>query len=260
MASARTNRLGKRVKRGSIQIMKFDIDIKDLVKLLGYLDRAPRKFAAAQTMWVNRAAFGTRTNALDHINRTMIVRSAAFTKNRVRVKKAPRGSMYKNREAVVGSVKTPRHTGWAEQEGLRSDERDKTITLAARGGSKQNRVRPSMRLKKNKRHPKPTDFKGRSRRQKANAMLQEIGATRSKKPFVVFGHRHLKSGLWRFGNGSKGRRKLIPVQLFSQKPQKPRKNPWMRDSVKKYFRRLNRKQVWKDIIRRAGALPTGKRG
>lgn len=236
--------------------MTTEMNTRDLAKLLKYLKTAPKRFAAAQTMWVNRAAFGTRDNILDHIRSTMIVRKESFLKSRVRVKKAPRGSMGSNREAVVGSIRTARHTGWAEQEGLKEDKRDKVITPGARGGNVRKTVRPSARLRKGRNRPSPAKYPGRTRRQRANTMLQVIGRTRSKKPFIITGHRSLPSGLWRFGNGPKGKRDLEPLQLFKTRPARPRRNPWMTKSVDRYFSRIDRRKVWGDIVKRAGGIPS----
>ena len=240
--------------------MTTDMNAKDLTKLLKYLKTAPKKFAAAQTMWVNRAAFGSRDNILKHIKTTMIVRKESFLKSRIRVKKASGGSA--NREAIVGSVRAARHTGWAEQEGLKEDKRDKVITPAARGGNLRKAVRPSARLRKGRNHPTPARYPGKGKRsqaktahQRANAMLQVLGHTRTRKPFIVTGHRKLPSGLWRFGAGAKGKRKLEPLQLFKHRPARPQKNPWMSGSVKKYFKNMNRRRVWGDIIKRVDGVP-----
>ena len=186
---------------------------------------------------------------------TMTVRNDSFLRSRIRVKKAPGGASMANKEAVVGSVRAARHTGWAEQEGLKPDNREKVITPLARGGSNKKRVRPAMRMKKGKKHPRPGDFKGSSARHRATVMLQTIGRTRSKKPFVIHGHPKISPGLWRFGRGSKGRRKLEPLQLFKEKPATPVRNLWMTKSVDRYFRKLDKKRVWGNIIKRADALP-----
>jgi hypothetical protein len=200
-------------------------------------------------MWLNRAAFGSRDEILKYFNRHMEVRSPGFVKGRVRVKKASRIK----RESIVGSVRAARHTGWAEQEGLAEDKRDKTLTLESRGGRKNKRVSPSLRMKKGKSRPRPTDYPGRTKRQRANAMLQDLGRKRNKRPFIIFGHRKLPAGLWRFGEGVPGKRKLIPIQLFGDKPAKTRKSPWMRSSTKNYFANLNRRAAWEGIVKRLRA-------
>jgi hypothetical protein len=234
--------------------MEVDMHSDDLIALLKFMKSAPDKFAAAQGMWVNRAAIKTRENILDYMHKHMIIRSPSFLKSRIKYRKAQRGRASVNRVAIVGSTKANRHTGWAEQEGLAEDKREKVLTLASRGGNRQKRVKPSLRMKPGISRPKPTDYPGRTKRQRANSMLQIIGRTRSRKPFILFGHRKLPAGLWRFGAGPKGARDLEPIQLFDSKPAKPKKLPWMTASVDKYFRTLNRKKVWAEIIRRAKAV------
>lgn len=233
--------------------MRVQIKAKDLADLVTYWQKAPRKFKAASAMWVNRAAFGTRANIPSHMQSTMIIRSKPFLRSRMRVQKARSTASFAQQMAEVGSVKTTRHTGWAEQEGLAPDKRDKTITTAARLGSLQKRVAPRMRLKKGRSFRRPDDYAGRTRRQRANAMLQKIGHERDRKPFVLYGHRSLSAGLWRFGAGTAGARELIPVQIFKTKPKAPRRNLWMTRSVRKYFKTLNRRAVWSDIVRRVKA-------
>jgi hypothetical protein len=229
--------------------MKIDVDTSDFEELHSYLKTAgPKKWRAAQTMWLNRAAFGSRTNVMGYFHRNMLVRNNSFLKSRIRVKKSTGG-----RDAILGSVRAARHTGWAEQEGLAEDKREKTVTLASRGGRKSKRMPPKFRMKKGKARARPTDFPGRTRRQRANTMLQELGRQRNQKPFVLFGHRKLPSGLWRFGPGSAATRKLVPLQIFGDKPAKVRKSLWMRRSTARYFDRLDRRRAWSDIANRLKA-------
>ena len=229
----------------------MEIEAKDLLKLIKNMRRYPKKYAAAAAMWVNRAAFGTRTNVLDYMNRNMTIRSPGFLKGRVRVEKASsRQGSIRVQQATVGSIKADRHTGWAEQEGLKVDRRKKTVTMAARGGVLSKKVKPSLRMKPGKSRPKPGDYAGRTRRGRANVMLQELGRKRYRGAFVMYGHRKLRPGLYKFGPGPKGEQSLEAIQLFKRRPAKPQSKPWMRHSVRKYYAKLNRKRVWSDIMRR----------
>lgn len=221
--------------------------LSDLQKYL--TKTGAKRFKVAQTMWVNRAAFGTRKNAIKYIDVHMTVRNPQFVQSRIRVKKAS----VSRRVAEAGSVRTARFTGWAEQERLVRDKRDKVLTPEARMKSRTKRVPPKYRMKRTRKYRRPEDYPGRTRRARAQAMLQAIGRGRDKKAFVLHGHPVLKSGLWRFGNGPKGRRELIPIQLFRTDPKEPRKQTWMRSSAKRYFDTINSKSVWADLVRRVKA-------
>lgn len=227
----------------------FSVDQSGLKNLQKYISEAGKKFRAAENMWINRAAFGTRDNALAYLARNFTVRSPGFVRSRLRVEKAT----FSRQRAEVGSIRTQRFTGWAEQEGLAEDKRDKTVTPSARLGVITKRVLPRFRMKRSTSFRKPDDYAGRTRRQRANAMLQAVGRGRDKRPFVLYGHRTLQAGLWRFGDGPKGRRKLEALQIFGKKPPRPKRAPWMRSSVRKYFREIDRKRVWADIVRRLKA-------
>lgn len=224
------------------------VNVKDIRELAKFFKKLPRKQAAAQVMWANHAVFKVRKLALDHINRTMKVRSPGFVRSRLRVQKA---SAKRNPTAYVGSIRAARYTGWAEQEGLAKDTREKKVTLPARGSRKGRRVMPSARLKPGHNIPSSTDFtRGRTIRKKAKGFYYYMKRQSTRKPFLMIDHGKIPSGLWKFAPGPKNRRDLTPLQLFNKKPAKTRRNPWMSGSVEKYKRTVNKKQVWRDIIRR----------
>ena len=230
--------------------MKIDLNAKDLAKLIRYYKTAPKKFAMAAGMWENRAAFGSRENVIEYMDRYMTVRNRGFVKSSLRVQKSRYGAAMRAQQSEMGSIKRERFTGWAEQEGLATDKRNKTIGLAARGGSIGKRVAPAARLKKGRARPKPGDYKGKSRNAKASRMLNVLHGKRYRGAFIVAGHEKVPSGLYRFGKTSKGKRSIIMLQGFKRRPKRPARRPWMRHSVKKYFRDINRKKVWASILRR----------
>lgn len=230
--------------------MTLDIETKNLVELTKWLRTADRKFAIASAMWLNRAAYHTRIGAGKNIEKKMTVRSSKFIQGRLRYEKVRHSASLREQVAFAGSVETKRFGAWAAQEPesatKKEGARKRTITLAARSGNKSKRVAPRARLKPGKKFISPADYHGRSNQARGNMMLQHLDRINYRKPFLIRKFHGLKSGLYI----RKGRRgNLVALQIF-KKPKSTKKRAWNRPAAERYFRTVNTRAVWSDIVTR----------
>ncbi len=233
--------------------MTFEMYSGDLKKLHKWFLTSPKKFTRAAAMYLNDSAFGTRKQAIKYMHGALVIRNPRFLETHIRVDKAraTTGSLANLNTLVarVGSVAAQRHSGWAELQGTKPDKRDKTITTVARRNSKKKQVMPSRRMKRGKQFESPDKYPGRTKRKRANAMLQHLGRGGYRRPMVVHGHRKLPAGLYVF-QGSGQNAKLKAVQLFDQKPRKTKLKPWMTIAVRRYENTTDSGRKWASIVRR----------
>lgn len=109
---------------------------KSVGSFLRKLGQSPGRVRAVEENVLNTLAFETRAEALSIIESRMTMRSPGFVTSVLNVTKATRHS----RMSIVGSIGKPRFTGWVEQETATPSKKDQWPTIAARGGSKSNRV------------------------------------------------------------------------------------------------------------------------
>lgn len=197
--------------------------------------KMPRAFAYAAGYTLNDLAFGTREEGLNYINQTMIVRNKAFVRSRLYAQRAKFSEGIDRMESIAGSLAARDFTGWREQITGEQMARGRAITKASRGGSVTRRVRPSARLRSGTTFTSPKAFRGRSQRERANTMLQTLDRDGNRNPFILYGHRTLSSGLWKFGSGRRGKRKLILLQLFG-KSARVRRDNWIEASAKRFIK------------------------
>lgn len=229
-----------------------------MLQLAKWLHASPRKFAQASAMWLNRAAYQSRVNALDYMAANFTIRKPSFPKRFLQYKKVQPGMGFREQVAYFGSLGGPNLTGWAEQEGIRPDDRKKVIALAARRGSKSRQVLPSARLRKGAQRLSPAAYpRVHAAHGKATALLAHVERTSYRRPFILYGHNSWPSGLYQFAGRNRNPR-FLALQLFGRRPAPTARKPWMRASVDKYFRTINTRQVWSDIVRRILQSPTRK--
>jgi hypothetical protein len=214
----------------------FRIDKKPIDKYSGSIRGFTRKFNKAAGLTLNDFAFGSREQSYRYIESNMIVRSPGFVKRSLWAERATFADGLDKMQSKMGSIRRDRFTGWREQIEGSQMPRDRAITVGARGGSKRRRVGPQARLRPGKSWRRPDQYKARTARNRANAMIQALDQEGYRQPFLVYGHRTLSSGLWKFKGGRKGRRKLIALQLFN-KTANVRRRPWMTTAVKWTFKK-----------------------
>lgn len=222
----------------------FDIEAKNLIRLHRFFRKAPKQFARAAANVLTSFAFGNRTQSLRIIESKMTVRNERFVSSSLRVEKAQGNVPLGSQQALVGSIKRDRFTGWTEQETGQKITRTRTTTLLARGGNINRQVRPAFRLKPGNRFASPDDFSGQSPQHRVTVMLQTLSRQKSIRPFIIKGHRKFKSGLYKFL-----RKKIRRIQTFKN-PKQPKRIHWLTGGARLYFKATNIDQVWAAALKR----------
>ncbi len=228
----------------------FTLDKKQLKDLEKFYKQAPKQFAAATGMLLNNFAFGTRAQAPRSMAKGMIIRDERFVKSKIRVKKSRFRPPIESQVSTVGSIAGPRFTGWLEQETGAQPNRTRVFHLSARAGSKKRRAPPRFRLRPGNNPPTPDGFPGKSPHHRAIVMLQHLGRQGFKRPFVIKGHKRAKAGLYKFGRGRKGHKRLVMLQRFEKRPA-PKRFQWMRRSRKDYMGSINLVAEWRNVLQRS---------
>lgn len=230
----------------------FQLDRKELDRLVRLYKRMPREFQQATARMLNSFAFGTQKEAIKVIQRRMTVRNQRFVKSAVRVRKARGSDQLTAQEAITGSIFRARFSGWREQELGKATDRTRIATIFARGGDKGKQIRPSLRMKSNNQFLSPDDFPGNSAAHRVVVMLQVLSRKRHRRPFIIKHHPKFKPGLYKFQ-----RRKLHMVQDFNPSKPQPRRIRWMTSGRKRYFRGVDLRALWTDNLNRS--LKTARR-
>lgn len=201
-------------------------------------------------MWLNRAAYETRKLAQEYINTNMMVRNKSFVRASLRYTKVNRGADLNSQASYVGSISLDgKTTGWAEQEKVRPDSRDKTVALAARGNNKKRSVRKGFRMNAKGSFRSPKGYKGGTAHRRAVALLAHVERDNIRQPILVYGHHNFPSGLFILRGRGKGRN-FRALQIFGKQPAKTKPDAWLRKSAKRYMKTVNTRAVWGDIVRR----------
>ena len=217
----------------------FDMKASDLINLRRFYRRAPKQFKRAVLNMVNGFAFGTRKESISIIKKRLTVRNERFVSSRVRVKKAFGARPH----SEVGSIKSPRFTGWAEQELGEKTKRTRVFSLMARKGNYKSQAMPSARLKPGANHINPEDYPGKTNRFRTMAMLSDIRRRRLRRPFVIKRHRKFKPGLYKMVG-----RKIEQLQQFKTRVQ-PKRVRWLSGGARAYFKTHNLREEWAKSIR-----------
>jgi hypothetical protein len=234
----------------------FDLDKKSIKALKKFYRQAPRKFAAASGMLLNNLAFGVKKQIpITMRDSGMVIRNERFVNSKIRVEKSRFSLPIDAQRSTVGSVSGPRFTGWIEQETGEQPDRSRVFHLAARAGSKKKKAPPRFRLRASNNPPRPNQYKGKDANHRVVVMLQMLGREGYKKPFVITGHKRMRSGLYKFGRGGKGKKRLVMLQRFD-KPPTPKKFPWIRKARRDYMASISLIAEWKKAIERSLRPPT----
>ncbi len=232
----------------------FALEDRDLKRLWLFYMRQPKRFAVATGMMLNNFAFGVRdTIVKDVLPSRMVVRSPRFVQSRVRVSKSHFREPIASQESRVGSIASKRFTGWIEQEGGASSLRTRTAHLLSRKGDRKGLHKSPFRMKRTNdfEDPDDTKVKGASTpHTRAVVMIQMISRRKGrKKPFMIHGHKNMKSGLYKIGRGRRGKQKIQMLQRFdSPKARSIKRVRWMKISRTVYFSRLNLRSMWVKVL------------
>lgn len=233
----------------------INIDLRDWEEMLKSFKENPDKFNRTFANMLNRMAFGTRKEAIEHaIPNEMIVRNKGLLRSSIRYQKANPAVSVDAQYSQVETVPKERFSAWYEQQvGGQKDTREHVGTLYSRSKSKSRQIKGSYRLKPDKIFVGPNQYKGmrktggrgyvnRSENLKNIVMMQMLSRISYKRPFIISGHNKLRPGLYKFlgQRGSdrwRGKQHLKLIQSFDRKPVTIKKHPWMSVSMRDYFKR-----------------------
>lgn len=216
---------------------------ENLILLLNFQRKAPRKFARASANTLNSFAFGNRRKQQLILKNRLNVKNEKFVKSALRVQKASTSAPMESQVAISGSIFKNRFSGWREQELGVATDRSKTSTLFGRGGGRRQ-LAPSARMKPGRSFTSPDDFEGKNDQHRVIVMLNTLSRTGNKKPFFITGHRKFKSGLYKFRG-----KKIKRLQTFKNKKQ-PKRLRWLTLARQLYFSTTSIGDVWADSLRR----------
>ena len=223
----------------------FTMDDRELKKWTKFMKQAPKLVKRAVAGTLNTFAFETRKKALHIIMTNMTVRARKFVEGSMRVDKAKAGQSINQQHSVVGSIKRPRFTGWEEQQTGKKTKRNRVATALARGGNMSGKVKPSARMKQSNTFQSPDDYPGTTKHNRAVVMLQVLFRKRSRKAFIIKGHRTLKRGLYKIKQ-----KKLRMLQSFESKNTQPKRVRWMTGAVKAFKRSADIGKIWEKNVKR----------
>lgn len=223
----------------------FQVDQREMMELIRFFHRAPRKFAKASGYMLNDFAFGVRNTAIEVLRERMTVRDPRFVERRLQVEKSSTRPPFEAQQSEVGSTFFKRFSGWREQQTGERTTRERTINLLARRGSKKRKAVPMARLKPGADFESYHRYPGASVEQQNVTMLQKLDRKRWKRPFLVLGKRGMRPGLYKFY-----RRKPRLLQVFNPSDPQPNRLPWLTIATDRYFQRVNIGQLWRKKIDR----------
>lgn len=224
----------------------LSLNDKEIRQLTKFYKKSPKKFQFVTANILNKMAFDSRTQSLNVINKKMTVRSPGFVKRSVIVNKANGRESISSQVATYGSAERKGFTGWEEQETGKKQRRKRIPTTAARGGSKQKKVRPSARMKPSNEFVDLEDFEGTSRPQKVAHGLRILKKRKWRKAFILkkdvsfSGGGSLKAGLYQFKAGNQ----LKKLQKFEYSTNKGVKRVrWMSGGTKIALSKINIREL-----------------
>jgi len=217
----------------------FELDLGDLLKLRKFMKRAPKQFNRVAIGVLNTAAFGTRKQALKTLRSGLVIRNDKFMTGSVRVEKAKTTEKLNRAEAVVGSIKRNRFSGWIEQQTGQVSKKTRTSTLFGRGGQQSGALPVGSRLKR-KSIISPDKYSGRTPENRVTKMINDLKRRGYSRSFIVKGSRKFKSGLYKI----KSKRKIAAVQRFSSRPIKPKRLEWLTTGRRNYLKSTPLRELW----------------
>ena len=229
----------------------FELNRRDLLRLMKFYKRAPRQFIMASKGLLTSFAYQAREQQIREIQSSMTVRNINFVKARIRYQKAS-GNRIDNIIAESGSIQSPRFTGWKEQELGTKSVRTRTQSLTARGSDWKKQVKGTARMKPANRFFDPdSEMEGGSTEQRMTAALAGMRkGTVKKRNFLIKKKmrgklKTLKRGLWGM------QRKLIHrLQTFKPSKLQPKRNQWHSRAIRKTMARINLRNEWATQINR----------
>jgi hypothetical protein len=225
----------------------FQIDDRDLKKLIKFYKRAPREFTKAAASVLNTLAFETRKQNIHQIKKTMTVRGERFVTGSLRVQKT-KGNKLNDLMAIAGSIERQRFTGWAEQQLNKPAKRKRLQTVHARGGSFKKRVRQKAKMRRSNNFYTYRDFvspKAKTKRQATARMMRQIrSGEASRRPAVIESGLGGRLGKFSYGLYEIKKRRIKRLQNLRPRNVQPKRNRWMTRSLRYLDRNVDLRAVW----------------
>lgn len=212
--------------------------LKDYITLL---DEYPvKQFPKAGIFIVNQLAFEARKTAVRQVQKRMITRSK-FVTNRIQFSTSPRTKDFKLIQSEMGALKSIDFMADQEYGYLKKPKQGSKLpvpTRAARTGkSIRRKKRPIYHHNRLGTLKNISQYKGKTKRQKIIAMLQDMARKKDKRAALIPFSR--KPGIYVIKNIRKKGKKKTSFQFKLHKLYDLRKrqmwikpNPWMRPTLK----------------------------
>jgi hypothetical protein len=223
----------------------FCMDRRGLEKLERFFKDAPKLIKPVTANILTSLAFKTREYDIQNISSTMTIRNKRFVESSIQVEKA-RAVNIINQIARVGSVERPRFTGWKEQELGTANPKKRTPTMYARGGSKQNVIKPKLRMRSSNKFYNPEQFQARDYKSSVLFMLRVLGS-RTGGDFLLSKPVRTKRGQLSRGLYSLDDHRIERIQSFNPARQ-PRRIPWRTMSLRRLMTGNNIDKIWRQSM------------
>ncbi len=172
------------------------VDLSQLARLEDLIHRTPAAMRKAAVQLINDLAFRARKVIPEVLAEKMIVRSPRFVQSMIRVQKAPPNAPLTRAQAFVGSIRTPRFSGWSEQEYGTDPKRSRVMSLFAAGGQKTGVVKPQYRLTPGKDIPS-TDEAPVASGSRLMFLIRDMAKNAPNKPFIIKRGYGMRPGLYK---------------------------------------------------------------
>ena len=221
----------------------FDIDLKQQKELLRFFKKFPKQARYATAGIINNFAFGSRKQTIQNYNANYIIRNQSLLKSSTRVIKANGSQDVNQQMAVLYFQQKKNFSGFVEQELGTSTKRQKTVSTAARGGSRSSKVRKRFKTGQSMDTPENTGLSNN-----IGGFLQYQKRKKSKAFLLTRQYKSLGKGVYYF-KGSGKNKQLTKLQNIGKIVQ-PKKKPIMYPSSKQYISKINLSGLWQKEVTR----------
>jgi hypothetical protein len=246
----------------------LQMDLHEFAKLYIFFQQFPIQARKATAQLLNDLGFAWRPLAVTTLASRLIMRNPRFILSKMRVEKTS-AKPIPQQAVIVGSTYTKGKTGeitfdgFRSLQGLSTEPRNRTLALAARGGSKQAQAKKSGKLSPDSEIPKPEDWDDIQLPQsRVQAMIRALAESSvyGKRMIIPKGH-GFSPGLY----GVKNKRgyylpsgrtapKLFVIQHFNKRPHHARW-AWIQESIKRLIRYAPMAKMWEHAIQKVMPKP-----
>jgi hypothetical protein len=226
-----------------------------LAQFVTVLRATPKEIRQASRDALNTMGLRLRDLMIAQIGKDMKVRNKTFVRKFMWVQKT-KAVWVEQQKVVVGSLKAKGVSGWKEQQDGGEAERDRTMSMLARGGSFAKQVQKTARIMK---HPLTAEEAGIHGTDGNRTVGLLAYAARTGWDGLVQLDGKYKGALARIKPGkfrqvTKGKRKYLMPEFQIVQHRKhftPAKHPWRDEAVKALLSGTNVRTLWKESMQKA---------